>query len=899
MTTADTLVTQLTAESREAVLRAEQNDAEQHCLVCYSPLEFVAKTPCDHNEICGVCHLRLRYLHQDLKCPICKASNASIIVDRREGADHSLFDDYPIWGESLGDGFVYRPDVGMFFEATYFAVEVDPLFGYRCGVDGCDYDGITPEVNIYAGSKGPSAAERRDGVDESDAEPNPIKPTATAAIRSLQDHLRVKHRLALCGLCVDHQRDFVSQLPRFTPSMLKAHLTNGGKVLGEQGHPLCEFCRPTRFYDFAQLYTHLSRDHYKCHVCQQAGLDNQYFKDYKSLERHFDKQHFLCHDVQCLTSRFVVFGSELDLRHHERTVHGGVSDASSKIQLEFRYRRTIESSVDAPEESEFNYDLEGQAFVPSAPRPTQPGGSSSLSLHPLHVQRTETLRQQAQALRQNQGGQDAAFPSLQSDANVDGSAPAVSASQRLRLGWGEGVVLQRVGQRQAGQVTEQDFPSLPATQSARARKSSSSNSVALSSGLRTRAPLSRQYAALSAAVSAPAPSQSASSQWGISSSSSVGVRSVSATGYAHSAADQSRSGSQTSNLTADNFPSLGPASSGGRIPYTAADALARKGGVPQAFMNAALQSSVQNSQSSSAAERSKSHKPPSLNSTVEFPPPPKASNSRATKYRVPTTQAANSNVLSAHSLLPFPSSANAKATVEDMKATLGSSKYKQLKSYTRDFASGAIDADSFVDFSASLFEHGYADFDFWSFIPSLVASTPVGEPAKQRAIRYLEQLRNSTLTNREDSATSDADATLSTPSNQPPKPSRWTTGASSLAIASPPSQHARNLADSSVHRIPQPAAPLRPGVVASKTKNAWGGGVASTVVLKAGTKPGSVAVAAAVPTPTGSATKFMAKEQKQEKHNHPQAGATGAGKNKSGKSTKSQKHELRDLAFGS
>jgi hypothetical protein len=235
-----------------------------------------------------------------------------------------------------------------------------------------------------------------------------------------------------------------------------------------------------------------------------------------------------------------------------------------------------------------------------------------------------------------------------------------------------------------------------------------------------------------------------------------------------------------------------------------------------------------------------------------------------------------------------------------MKATLGSSKYKQLKSYTRDFANGTIDAESFVDFSASLFEHGYADFDFWNFIPSLVASTPVGEPAKQRAMRYLEQLRSTTLANREESVANDVNASFSASSKQPQKPSRWTTGTSSPAIATPPPQQLRSFAYTATPSVPQPAVPLRPGVVASKTKNAWGGGVSPTVVLKAGTKPGSVAVAAAAPMPTGTATKFMAKEQKQEKQNQHQAGTTGAGKSsKSGKSTKGQKDELRHLAFGS
>jgi hypothetical protein len=81
------------------------SSSEECCLVCYTTWSAatvttkghnnnnnnnnkhdrssscVGITPCSHNEICGLCHLRLRHLHEDYSCPICKVSNDMIVVD--------------------------------------------------------------------------------------------------------------------------------------------------------------------------------------------------------------------------------------------------------------------------------------------------------------------------------------------------------------------------------------------------------------------------------------------------------------------------------------------------------------------------------------------------------------------------------------------------------------------------------------------------------------------------------------------------------------------------------------------------------------------------------------------------------------------------------------------------
>ena len=178
---------------------ANLTDDHTHCLVCYSDLVTLrGKTPCDHNDICGVCHLRLRHLHDDKKCPICKTTNATVIVDDKSGG--KKFSDYPMWGDEIGSNFTFRQDVGMFFTTHYYQSEILPLFGHTCHT--CDFD---PAVAIIPA---PAATDVKSNNNRQKKPPTPL--------RALQDHLRATHRLAMCQLCIDHKRDVVARLKRHT-----------------------------------------------------------------------------------------------------------------------------------------------------------------------------------------------------------------------------------------------------------------------------------------------------------------------------------------------------------------------------------------------------------------------------------------------------------------------------------------------------------------------------------------------------------------------------------------------------------------------------------------------------------------------------------------------------------
>lgn len=814
--------TVLNEDVRAAVLDAEAGDDEAaHCLVCYSELTHIALTPCNHNEICATCHLRIRFLEKDMKCPICKAGNEQLIVDSRIDRK-PLFSDYPLWGDDLGSNFFYRRDVGMFFPTRYYETEIEPLFGYHCTFPKCKYKGLTLEPE--------PAAKADDEVDEFDndrelqqQQQSTKKHNRRTPLRALQDHLRVKHRATLCQLCVDHNRDFVARLPRFTPTQLKKHLKEGdGPGSGFNGHPMCKFCAPTRFYDVTHLHQHLLKDHYKCHLCDQAGLQNQFFRDYKHLERHFDRKHFLCHNPQCLQARFIVFSNEIDLRHHERTVHGATS-TNAKIQLEFKVRRTgtegLDSNQQAPTEQDFNFGLDGEAFVPDdLPRGVRPaandrsndsafggGRSSEHLLHPLHVQRTAQLRERAAEMQAatRAANEPEAFPRLNSAEDLAAvAAEEADTNTNFRVGWTSGSgTMQRIAMKKknAGQVTAEDFPSLPTT--SRPKVSNTRLRAGLGSSGRTN---QRQISAR------PAASQSsvAAASWGgTSSARHTAVDHASVQKFPSlggSARAVNRTINRKANLTADNFPSLGPA--------------------PTRAASGDLAKRIKSGAEKATPQQYQKPKAPPLNSQTDFPAPPTSSTAGYANVR--------QRLLNQPKASTIP--VNENVSVDDMKTSMGTIRYKQLKNLTKQFALAQIAPSAYVDEAATLFDQGTADSDFWDFLPALVTSSPNPE-ASEEGLRYMETLRN------------------------------------------PP-------------RKPTGSVPKSKFVVPGKKKNAWGGtGGASTVVRNS--KAGAAAAAAANAKPVqGTATKYMAKQNKLQKQQQQQAAG--------GKKKKKQKDELRQLAFG-
>lgn len=693
----------------------------------------------------------MRYLHSDSKCPVCKSTNETLIVDTddithiseldtNDGSiiHHKRFAQYEVWGNDLGKGYVYREDVGMHFPKGMYEKHVLPLLGYGCGIPNCEY---------WDGGEDMYVSERDLGSANANGKQPPQQPTKNsreakkrlAGLPALKAHLRSDHGYALCDLCVDNKRDFVSKLSRYTPSGLQRHEAKGdGEHSGFNGHPLCEFCKPLRFYDILKLHEHLNKEHYKCHLCDRRGKPNQFFKDYTSLERHFDREHYLCHDAQCLAARFVVFENEIDMRGHEASVHGtSRRDGGTKIKLEFRVRREGEDLVsrhqNVPSGEDFQFGLNGEAFVPEALPDQQRQVNEPVISHPLHAARTAELRAQAAMVRMRDGSgggnETEDFPSLAMDAP--------STAPGMLVGWttvGARAVAGRAGGLRTtavGTVTEEEFPSLGPAPSVVASRNmralglgkSTKKQQALKAGPKFAAVASRQSSTPMSAVSysshipTSAPDLSRDNFPSLGSGPKPFVPTI----------PMSSSRAAPNMKSSDDFPSLGGASAPASNAYAAVQAHARKlreGCVPF----------------------------PSLTSSSDFPPPPTSHASRkannANSFFAPKKPPPMDNILqfpppSASAAKQPPSAENIEAgkdVVQTLKHTLGAERYKKLRGLTKDFAMGNIPPERYVDDIASLFDQGFGDNAFWDMVPSLIIDIP-NEKAVKSAMHYLESIR--------------------------------------------------------------------------------------------------------------------------------------------------------------
>jgi E3 ubiquitin-protein ligase ZNF598 len=906
-------------EPRTVVAAASALALSSSCLVCFGDLRYAGRTPCHHDEICGTCHLRLRQLHKDLKCPICKAVHEHIIVDSTAASSNTnkVFEDYPLWGDDLGGDFVLAH--GLFFPVSYFYTTIQPLLSYYCSVKDCGFG-----TNTTAGNTNLTMEE---GISSKTNSHNNTLHNKTT-LRGLQDHLRTVHRLTLCQLCVDFQRDFVARLPRYSPSGLGKHVES----LTGAGHPVCEFCRPTRFYDITALHVHLNHDHYKCHVCETAlNLPNQFFKHYTSLERHFDQRHFLCKHSQCLAARFVVFANELDLRAHERQVHG-TNHQSTKLQLEFRMVRSSghpqpqQPSQQQPlSDSDFDYAVDGTPFVPAAIATVQ----EHSTLHPAHVARTLELRERAEALRVvDDDTATAAFPTLQAAAaaatNDANGLPSLATNNRLTIGWTADGTIQRLARqhRPAGAVTEEDFPSLSGGRPRPTAAASAANNIANLTRLAKKPPPQPRTAAAAATA-----------QWTAAAASTTTPRVVtpsSAPAFRQSMATTATTSTAPLDLSASNFPSLS-----GRAARSN-DTNSSLYGAAQAYSQT-LNARTTAPMSHVAADNFPALKPapPSRQSTKKAAADlsvdqfPALGRSAATKTSSNPRPAATTNhnpYASAEALAQkqareralnaAPSATDWGATgssgtatttdasVRDVKAALGPAAYKLLKKFTREFANGELAADAYIDHAASLFARGYSDRDFWQFVPALVASCPPSTADKDGAHRYLDHLkrmRNGALNAESVQAAAAAAASAVDPSAATSTTARggWSSTPSTATMPTAPTPSFPSGQSIPLGRyVPPPPPPVSHGRLSTTQlkNNAWGSSAATappSSVLSA--KPASAlsVAAAAAPTTRGTATSFMAKEAKQEQWQQSNKSNAAGGKKK-GK----QKNELRALAFG-
>ena len=153
----------------------------------------------------------------------------------------------------------------------------------------------------------------------------------------LRGHLMGKHKRMLCSVCVEAGRKYISEMPRFTKSQLERHNSRGDPAEGLRGHPLCNFCRPKRFFDDEALYHHMVDKHYQCDVCQAMGNGNRFSKIMLCWIVILGASISSANSLN-VSKRFVVFRSEIDLQGHMASHHPNVR-YNRKIAVNFTVGR--------------------------------------------------------------------------------------------------------------------------------------------------------------------------------------------------------------------------------------------------------------------------------------------------------------------------------------------------------------------------------------------------------------------------------------------------------------------------------------------------------------------------------------------------------------------------------
>ncbi|KAL9239783.1 hypothetical protein vseg_014072 [Gypsophila vaccaria] len=352
---------------------------DDSCAVCADSLEWVAYGPCGHREVCSTCVARLRFICDDRRCCLCKAESDIVFVTKAMGdytkmiGDFSQLSSHPKEGK-LG-AYWYHEHTQAFFDDPDHYHMIKATCRLSCSV--CDHDQLD-------------------------------RPPRFRNIGQLKSHLAHHHKLFMCDLCLEGRKVFICEQKLYSRSQLSHHKRSGdslvdGSESGFAGHPICEFCH-TSFYSENELFTHMSTEHFTCHICQRQHPEHyEYFRDYDDLESHFRQGHHLCEDEECLRKKFIVFLTAEELKRHNALEHGGRMSRSKRnavlqIPTSFRYRSNNESGYHRgrrrPFRRETSPDSEAVQDILERDRSgvTLPDPSaSSASTEPSLVQPFETL----------------------------------------------------------------------------------------------------------------------------------------------------------------------------------------------------------------------------------------------------------------------------------------------------------------------------------------------------------------------------------------------------------------------------------------------------------------------------------------------------------------------------
>ncbi len=173
--------------------------------------------------------------------------------------------------------------------------------------------------------------------------PLPVCQTAAefSNQRELVKHMKNKHQSEqFCELCLGNRPLFPAEQTRYSIVFLKQHERS------PDGHPLCLFCQK-RFFDGANLFSHMNGVHINCHICPLEQR-SRYYRNLVQLRDHLRSNHHLCECPPCDSTEVVqAFSTSEELRIHIATEHGGKS--SKPITLGFKIASSRDRGRDEDE----------------------------------------------------------------------------------------------------------------------------------------------------------------------------------------------------------------------------------------------------------------------------------------------------------------------------------------------------------------------------------------------------------------------------------------------------------------------------------------------------------------------------------------------------------------------
>ncbi|KAF0931464.1 hypothetical protein E2562_004587 [Oryza meyeriana var. granulata] len=400
-----------------AAATAELPEMDDACAVCAEPLEWVAYGACGHREVCSTCVARLRFVLRDHRCCLCMTPCPAVFVTKAMGDRTRVIADFSALRGAGGEGkageyWHHEATQTWFDDADQYRI-ISAMCRLSCSV--CDSNSNKEEHTGKA-----AKAKRKNKI---------------RSVDQLKEHLLNRHGLYMCDLCLEGRKVFICEQKLYTMSQLNQHIKSGDSEVdgseverrGFGGHPMCEFCK-SPFYGDNELYTHMTREHFSCHICQRHHSGQyDYFRNYDDLEMHFQRDHFLCEDKGCLEKKFVVFESEAELKRHNSVEHrkhvpDAVDNSSSSTQNGIAaVAHGLGGQIDSS-----TVPLRSLSISSSSEQSSQMGQSSARN-QVLQQCLPPLTHQEVRDARIVSVFQEASFPSLSAQSR---RAPAVSQSSR-------------------------------------------------------------------------------------------------------------------------------------------------------------------------------------------------------------------------------------------------------------------------------------------------------------------------------------------------------------------------------------------------------------------------------------------------------------------------------------